>query len=245
MHISTRLSLAASLLASTLASPVVPPADHPFIRANPTSDSRSPCPALNALANHGYLPHDGKNITAATFSTAIQSVYNIDPTLASTLSAGVSQVAPPGASAIDLADLNTHDKIEHDASLTRLDFAQGDNHNVQPKLVDALIADAANGSITIESLGRSRARREAESKAAGQKALGVQATTLAYGEAALLLLAMGKEGASGVVAAAPADVRAWVGEERLPEGYTRPVKAITSSGLLGTAGRILAAKPKV
>ena len=26
-------------------------------------DSRSPCPALNCLANHGYLPRDGKNIT--------------------------------------------------------------------------------------------------------------------------------------------------------------------------------------
>jgi hypothetical protein len=25
-------------------------------------DSRSPCPALNAMANHGILPHDGNSI---------------------------------------------------------------------------------------------------------------------------------------------------------------------------------------
>ena len=31
---------------------------HPYVPANP-GDSRSPCPALNALANHGYLPRDG------------------------------------------------------------------------------------------------------------------------------------------------------------------------------------------
>ncbi|CAG8835038.1 22518_t:CDS:2, partial [Racocetra persica] len=26
-------------------------------------DKRSPCPALNTLANHGYLPRGGENIT--------------------------------------------------------------------------------------------------------------------------------------------------------------------------------------
>ena len=35
-------------------------------------DSRSPCPALNALANHGYLPRDGKNIPPEVLQRAIQ-----------------------------------------------------------------------------------------------------------------------------------------------------------------------------
>lgn len=26
-------------------------------------DLRSPCPGLNSLANHGFLPHDGKGMT--------------------------------------------------------------------------------------------------------------------------------------------------------------------------------------
>ena len=36
------------------------------------NDSRSPCPALNALANHGYLPRDGKDITPEVFQLAVQ-----------------------------------------------------------------------------------------------------------------------------------------------------------------------------
>lgn len=36
------------------------------------NDSRSPCPALNALANHGYLPRDGKNIPPNVLQRALQ-----------------------------------------------------------------------------------------------------------------------------------------------------------------------------
>ena len=27
-----------------------------------TADLRSPCPVVNALANHGYIPRDGRNV---------------------------------------------------------------------------------------------------------------------------------------------------------------------------------------
>jgi hypothetical protein len=40
------------------------------------NDSRSPCPALNALANHGYLPRDGKNISPDVLQRAVQ-VYSL------------------------------------------------------------------------------------------------------------------------------------------------------------------------
>lgn len=36
------------------------------------NDSRSPCPALNTLANHGYLPRDGKNIRPDVLQLALQ-----------------------------------------------------------------------------------------------------------------------------------------------------------------------------
>ena len=48
-----------------------PQDDHQFKKPNPR-DSRSPCPALNVLANHGYLPRDGKNITAVMLTSATQ-----------------------------------------------------------------------------------------------------------------------------------------------------------------------------
>lgn len=39
---------------------------HPFVPPGP-GDVRSPCPALNNLANHGFLPHSGKGITVPQF----------------------------------------------------------------------------------------------------------------------------------------------------------------------------------
>ncbi|KAF8809822.1 Cloroperoxidase [Phlegmacium glaucopus] len=55
--------------------------NHDFI-APQSSDSRSPCPALNALANHGYLPRSGKDFTFFQLINVLVLVYNISYTLA-------------------------------------------------------------------------------------------------------------------------------------------------------------------
>jgi len=39
--------------------------------------SRSPCPALNVLANHGYIPRQGTNIPFWTLVQALKDVYNL------------------------------------------------------------------------------------------------------------------------------------------------------------------------
>ncbi|KAJ7030091.1 hypothetical protein C8F04DRAFT_1187054 [Mycena alexandri] len=57
------------------------PRDYTFIPAG-ASDKRSPCPALNALANHGYLPRRGTQITFTHLLHAIKSVYNLSLPLA-------------------------------------------------------------------------------------------------------------------------------------------------------------------
>ncbi|CAG8581726.1 9588_t:CDS:2, partial [Dentiscutata heterogama] len=51
-------------------------------------DVRSPCPALNAMANHGYLPRDGKNITPRQLFESLQKVFNEDALLATFQVAG-------------------------------------------------------------------------------------------------------------------------------------------------------------
>jgi hypothetical protein len=48
-------------------------------------DSRSPCPALNAMANHGILPHDGKNIPFTEMTRKIHETYNFANTVSLTL----------------------------------------------------------------------------------------------------------------------------------------------------------------
>ncbi|KAK4645258.1 hypothetical protein QC761_200010 [Podospora bellae-mahoneyi] len=50
-----------------------------YTRPKPT-DIRSPCPLLNALANHGYLPRDGRSFHQAELSAALKKV-GLSPTL--------------------------------------------------------------------------------------------------------------------------------------------------------------------
>ncbi|TFK37516.1 hypothetical protein BDQ12DRAFT_652502 [Crucibulum laeve] len=47
-----------------------------------TSDSRSPCPALNTLANHGYIRRSGTQITLFVLTRTLVHVYNVSFLLA-------------------------------------------------------------------------------------------------------------------------------------------------------------------
>lgn len=91
------------------------------------SDSRSACPMLNALANHGILPRDGKNIPFTELNQRVRQTFNFAPSFcffvpnfsARFLNKSYAQ------DTFDLADLSLHaaNAIEHDASLTRQDVA--------------------------------------------------------------------------------------------------------------------------
>ncbi|KAG6614069.1 Aromatic peroxygenase [Phytophthora cinnamomi] len=52
------------------------------IKNSAAKNHRSPCPALNVLANHGYIPRDGKNVTPLLLQEALVEVYNLDLSLA-------------------------------------------------------------------------------------------------------------------------------------------------------------------
>ncbi|OBZ70178.1 Aromatic peroxygenase [Grifola frondosa] len=74
--------------ADTLTPPTSPSTkDHAFSPPLP-GDSRSPCPALNTLANHGFLPHDGRNMSVAQLVKAVEEGYNISAPFAWVLAAG-------------------------------------------------------------------------------------------------------------------------------------------------------------
>src|SRR5947208_3201935 len=38
------------------------------------TDLRSPCPIINALANHGYLPRDGRHVLDEDFANALAQI---------------------------------------------------------------------------------------------------------------------------------------------------------------------------
>ncbi|KAJ7251062.1 Cloroperoxidase [Mycena rebaudengoi] len=85
-------------------------------------DSRSPCPGLSALANHGYFPHDGRNITILMITNA--RAFNVHRhTILIAVKFGL--FASEDVSSFFPGD--TQNLVEHDASISRNDFALGDN----------------------------------------------------------------------------------------------------------------------
>ncbi|KAF3910173.1 Chloroperoxidase [Orbilia brochopaga] len=142
--------------------------EHVYIKGDVSS--RSPCPGLNALANQGYLPRDGKNYTVPMVHAALMKALHMTPTAAWSLTTALKPLLRPDGT-FDLIDTRRHNVIEHDASFTRLDFHQGDNYTVQPQMVQAILDDAEGGDVTLRTLAKTFVRRRRESKKDGAPGL--------------------------------------------------------------------------
>ncbi|KAK3997216.1 Chloroperoxidase [Cladorrhinum sp. PSN332] len=89
-------------------------------------DARGPCPMLNALANHGALPHDGKDISRNITMNALWDALHWNTTLGDFLfDFAITTNTKPNATTFSLNDLANHNILEHDASLTRTDAHLG------------------------------------------------------------------------------------------------------------------------
>lgn len=73
---------------------------------------------LNTLANHGFLPHNGKDITEDQTVNALWTALNVNQSLGQFLfSAAITTNPTPNATTFSLDDLDRHNILEHDASL--------------------------------------------------------------------------------------------------------------------------------
>jgi hypothetical protein len=78
---------------------------------------------LNTLANHGFLPHDGKDITVDKTISALSTALNFDADLGKFLfDFAVTTNPDANATTFSLDDLSRHDILEHDASLRSVYF---------------------------------------------------------------------------------------------------------------------------
>lgn len=138
-------------------------------------DSRSACPMLNAMANHGILPHDGKNITFKELNTKVRQTFNFAPSFCFFVPKFSANFLHRSYfnDKFNLEDLSLHsDKaIEHDASLTRQDAALVADQGVpDQELVDDLLNVATgkceDGSprMTIPDLSRALGKRRADAR---------------------------------------------------------------------------------
>jgi len=144
--------------------PYVPPGE---------GDSRSACPMLNAMANHGILPHDGKNISFRELNTKVRQTFNFAPSFCFFVPKFSADFLNKSywKDKFDLADLSKHNAIEHDGSLTRHDAAiVPDQGAPDLQLVDELLQEATgkmpDGSplLTKKDLSLALSKRRVASK---------------------------------------------------------------------------------
>jgi len=146
----------------------------------------------------------------------------------------VAKLGSPKNSSIafDLADFASHNHTEHDASLTRLDIIRGSISDIQPSMVDLLLADSNTQYLNTSSIGYSRARREAESVAIGSPMLSAAFTSFAQLEASFILVVFGVGGLNDTDArdAPKSQIHDWLNNERFPTdyGYERSQTILTS-----------------
>eukprot|EP00026_Physarum_polycephalum_P014977 Phypoly_transcript_15552.p1 GENE.Phypoly_transcript_15552~~Phypoly_transcript_15552.p1 ORF type:complete len:246 (+),score=32.94 Phypoly_transcript_15552:153-890(+) len=123
---------------------------------------RGPCPALNTLANHGFLPRNGKNITQPVLANAIETVYGFEHNFAQGFAtAGVSQDGVNGILSLD--GLDKHNTIEHDASISRNDLFFGDNHSINFTLLQGILSLSKDGTLTQDDIGEWQGMRQRDS----------------------------------------------------------------------------------
>ncbi|KAK7049755.1 hypothetical protein VNI00_005786 [Paramarasmius palmivorus] len=81
---------------------------------------------MNRLANHGFLPRDGRNISIPAVLKAGLDGFNVHRDLL-ILAAKAGLLASDLDEHFSLADIALHGNIEHDASVSRQDRDLGDN----------------------------------------------------------------------------------------------------------------------
>ncbi|KAJ6572423.1 Chloroperoxidase [Mycena vulgaris] len=192
-------------------------------------DIRSVCPAINAMANHGYIRRDGKKISMYAMFSGLKACYGLSTPLAGLLTVG-GWILIKRIGKINLFDLGLHNAIEHDASVIHVDCPPGQKDapiEIQPGLMDEFAtqvvatASAAAGHalaeeevvVMLDDVVRTRIRRERLSKP-----LDKLHAEIGHGEMAMILGVWNRT-INGREGAPLAWMRALLGEERLPEGW--------------------------
>lgn len=125
-------------------------------------------------ANHGILPHNGRNITFRDLKTKIHQTFNFAPTFCffvPNFSANFLNRSYWSGS-FDLEELSKHNAIEHDASLTRRDSSLVPDQGKPDQALVAELLECATGRgrrgekiLTKSDLSKALSKRRVEAKA--------------------------------------------------------------------------------
>lgn len=149
--------------------PLLSGANHPY-QTPSENEQRSPCPALNTLANHGFLDRSGQGIPITEIAQYAELVFGLNETVVRgiaefSIAQGIpSKPANDGTPTINLFDLYQHNVIEHDASMVRRDEYFEPVAQFNPDLFQRLVARSKNGLLTRQDLADWRVERIRDSK---------------------------------------------------------------------------------
>lgn len=122
--------------------------------------ARGPCPGLNSLANHGFLPHSGKNITIIDLLRGAYLGLGVSPEISIVVGAA-ELIKSYRLAAFDLHELSNHGFIDHDCSLSRADIGDGNNNDFNETIWSVPLEVLMNYTIiTPEAIGAARSARD-------------------------------------------------------------------------------------
>jgi len=211
------------------------PYGHVWIAPKAT-DVRSPCPGLNTLANHGYLPRNGMNFTIDQLMDGALQAFNLnwDPILVAAKFGLVTRADVNSFDKMSLDALSIHNIIEHDASISRNDWGDGTGDNVHfNETTFSVLANANPGKDYYDptSAGEVQQARLAHSVATNPLLVNTEKEFKLRSRESALYLSIFGDPLTGV--APKKFVQIFFREERLPiaEGWKKPITLITGNTL--------------
>ncbi|KAH7016690.1 Peroxidase, family 2-domain-containing protein [Ilyonectria destructans] len=202
-------------------------------------DVRSPCPMLNVLANHGYLPRDGKNIDKEVTRHAMKNGLNLDSAFADIMFDPALLTSPKeNSSTFDLDNLNRHNLLEHDGSLSRADAYWDDSQVFNTTVYAETLSYFEGDTVDLKSAAAARlARMTSSQKTNPTFFVNSTAQSISLGETGAYILALGDRVAGTVPLAR---VRMMFEQEKLPfELGWSPAEVATAEDLFNLTQRVI------
>jgi len=195
------------------------------------------------LANHGYINRSGRRITLWASTKAIMDCYNFNFAMALILSlAGIYTGTVVGWNPFwfNLDQLNWHStvSVEHDASLSRLDYKDGDNNTANPKHIEEMITFASSSDgLSPQDFAAYRVYRE---KPYPHSELpGLVGTSLRCGEVGLIIGALGRGDFEVLGRRINMEwARSFFGYGKLPDDWIRQSRTITPAQVSETTNAV-------
>ncbi|KAJ7057667.1 Peroxidase, family 2-domain-containing protein [Mycena amicta] len=233
LALQSTLALALALAVGVLGLP--DKFNNKFIAPGP-GDQRSPCPGLNTLANHGYLPRNGQNFTVKELMDASVAGFNVnwDAILIAAKFGMMSRNDVGSEENMSLGPLLLHNLVEHDASISRNDFGDGSGDNVHFNETTFSVLANANPGVdyyNASSAGAVQFARLQHSIETNPFVINTQKEFVLRSRESGLYLSIFGDPLTGV--APKKFVQIFFREERLPieEGWKKPTTLINSTTL--------------